>query len=454
MLRGLAGSARASTPAVVVQWEGRAYRVDLAAAEFARLQEIRRKQHDNTVDDALRLWHVAAALSAESAKLDIAKGPAARLTEIGETLQPLESGPLLGSQPPRLKQTIEDAVSDLGRIRQSKDAKELPRVVASLADLADAMLAQTFASLAYAVSIADPRSALLIAGNAALQHNFLPKDTRENQRLMQPWMLAAEQAVLDERWHMLGSLMGVDIGLARLLVRRVSTEPPDHPPTMNDNDVRGLRQAVALMNPFALTDAARDAIAAALERGRERVGRLASDPAAFDAVVEEAHVGEWRHQAMRWMARYEPDRIPTLFSLFEILRLGQPAIDSAALDAWGSVMIPFDGSYRLAMPAGSEWEAISGRPAAGLLGAALVDINLHVAEALHDRHLPASLGRAVLASATQAFLDAADLNDDDDWPAAVRAARELTDECLDDCVAALTAGGPLVPVGTDDPRIH
>lgn len=453
MLRALAGSTGAA-PVPAVQWEDRAYRVDIAAAEFARLQQIRGKQRDNAVDAALRLWRVAAALSDASAKIDVAKSCAAQLREIGKTLQPLAPGPLLGAQPPDAKQAIQDAVSELGKVRKPKDAKKLPRIAGPLAELADAMLAQTFASLAYAVAIGDPRSAVLIAGNAALQHDFQSKDTPEAERPRTPWTIAAEQAGLQGRWHMLGSLLGVDIGLARLGLRRVSSEPPDHPPTLNENDVRTLQQGVALMNPFALTDGARDAIAGAIKRGRERVGRLAADPSAFDTVAADARLDEWRRQAMRWMARNEPDRLAALFSLSELLRLGQPSVDPSALDAWGGVMIPFDGSFRLAMPGDLTWDEMSGRPMTGLLAAMVPDVNLRVAEALSDRHLPALLGRSVLSAAMQAFLDAADLNDDDDWAAAMGAARDLTDGCLDDCVSALTAGGPLVPVHTDGTPIR
>src|SRR4030095_9164997 len=56
LLEALAGlGTRPSGAPVVVQWKGAAYRVDRAAAELARLTDVRTSQEGNTLDAALTL---------------------------------------------------------------------------------------------------------------------------------------------------------------------------------------------------------------------------------------------------------------------------------------------------------------------------------------------------------------------------------------------------------------
>jgi hypothetical protein len=68
-----------------------------------------------------------------------------------------------------------------------------------------------------------------------------------------------------------------------------------------------------------------------------------------------------------------------------------------------------------------------------------------VLEELDHLGLPAVLARGVLASAMQDYLDDVRPAHGDDWLALARHVDQLARARIDDYIAALTAGGPLVP---------
>jgi len=75
---------------------------------------------------------------------------------------------------------------------------------------------------------------------------------------------------------------------------------------------------------------------------------------------------------------------------------------------------------------------------------------LRVAEALAQFHLPAVLAPAVAGYAMQDVIDRAQPAYPDEWPAFSRAVLDLTNDRLTDYIAALAAGGPLLPVQDTD----
>jgi hypothetical protein len=98
------------------------------------------------------------------------------------------------------------------------------------------------------------------------------------------------------------------------------------------------------------------------------------------------------------------------------------------------------------MPSAEPWEARAGRTASGHLATRGVDVGLRVAEFLSEAKLPTALAPRILAYAMQDVLDQAQLAYFDDWPTFERTARDLPRERLIDYVAALAAGGALIPV--------
>jgi hypothetical protein len=243
-------------------------------------------------------------------------------------------------------------------------------------------------------------------------------------------------------WHVDGAVLGLDVGLATLQLRRLSTDHVVDAPTLTSNQRDTFAVTVSLMNPFALSDAARDAIADALERGRRQVTslRTAGD---LDKVAGRLGMDGWRRRSATWTLAHEPDRLESLFSLGEFLALGDPGHD-IDLDSWGMVAHVSAGCMCAMMPAPGRLPMLMGRPQIGLLATAVPDLNLHIARMLADLHIPAMLARAVLAAAVQDFVDGVRSTDPDDWLSLVRGARTLSRLQVEDYVAAAAADGPLV----------
>ena len=253
-------------------------------------------------------------------------------------------------------------------------------------------------------------------------------------------------------WHVSGSLLGLDIGLAPLALRRVNSERVLEAPRLTSNERDTFALSVSLMNPFALRDADRDAIADAVSRGQRRIGALrnggqaaarAAAESAFNGIADELSIEGWRRRAVRWMLAHEADRVPSMFSLTEILVLG--GAPAAELDRWGMSMMVTRGCACSRLTPPGQWPTLLGRPALGLTATGVADVHLHVAIMLKEMRLPAAIAKVVLSGAVQDFIDEVKPSDDADWLTLVRAARAATRERIEDYIAAATAAGPLVP---------
>ena len=75
-------------------------------------------------------------------------------------------------------------------------------------------------------------------------------------------------------WRVTGSLLGLDVALARMALRRLDSNVMPPEPRLVSAERQNGSVSVALLNPLALSDAARDEIAAALARGRARLDAL------------------------------------------------------------------------------------------------------------------------------------------------------------------------------------
>src|SRR3978361_440710 len=75
-------------------------------------------------------------------------------------------------------------------------------------------------------------------------------------------------------WHVSGSVLGLDIGLASLALRRLNFERVLEAPKLTSNERDTFALSVSLMNPFALRDADPDVIAEAVAAGQRRIGAL------------------------------------------------------------------------------------------------------------------------------------------------------------------------------------
>lgn len=382
VLHGMSG-ARPTGPVRTVEWEERQYRVNAADAEFGRLRNVRRRQGGPSLDQAVA---------------------------------PLGASVEVRSGSDRTRQR------DVGL-----------------------KLAQVLASIVYAAYLGDPQGPAMAGGNVAIRHD-LGLDSGAKPNPLNAWRIASESFGGPGGWMLRGSLLGLEAPLAKYAIRRIDDTVMPPAPKLTSNERQTAALTVALMRPQSMDDAARDRIVAALDRGRARVAQLKSDHSVLDDVAEDAGLSEWRRQSLAWTLANDPGRIDEQLTLMELLWLGTPDDSSlAALDGWGAAGLTLKGCLCLAMPRRGQWESLSGRPAAGILSTRGADVGLLVAEALARLRLPASLAPGVAAFAMQDVLDATQPAYFDDWSQFGRAATTISNDRIVDYVAALTAGGPLLP---------
>jgi hypothetical protein len=342
----------------------------------------------------------------------------------------------------------------LHRVRERQRGSTIDAAVARVLDGADGardrrdrlrLLASTLASVLYAAHLGDPEGPALSADNVALRHDLGFSSSRPGVRPMTAWRIPSEVFGGREGWHVQGSMLGLDMALRKLALRRMDAGEVPTGSRLPLLERQTAMLTAAFSNPHSLTDADLDRVAGALARGRAAVDALQASPADADDVARRAGLSAWRREALRWALVHAPAEARA-FSLVETYWVG----GGSAIDAWGAAATPMTGCLCLAMPAPTDWESLMGRPAAGLIATLGADVNLLIAAALAERKLPAALMPGVLAFAMQDVLDQASPAFLDDWPAFWRAATEIPPERIDDYIAALTAGGPLVPVrGTE-----
>jgi hypothetical protein len=422
-LAGLSGGPREPVP--VVRWEGAAYRVAPNETLLERLAQIRRRQ-GRSLDHALAVVREARLAAVENVVEGVKASVGRSQAAVGEAHGSQELGEL--------------SIRVLS-LRERDDARARS-IVERLASLGDRMLSEALSGLVYAAALAEATEWLPDARDLNLRHRPDAGATRA-ERARAAWQLPVEISGPDVRWHFAGSLLGLDMGLAALRLRRISSEPPLQAPRLNENDRRTFVQSVALLNPARLTDVDRDAIATALKLGRARVRALAGGGGDLKAAAARAGLGAWRTRAAEWTIAHEPDRLGEIWSTRELLALG--ADGDRRYDEWGLSAVPIDGSLRTRLSDAAPWESIAGRPMTGQLAAFVPDLHLRTAEALADRGLPAELAPSVLASAVQCLVDEVQPAYMDDWQALVAYVRNLPAARFDDYISLLTADGPLVP---------
>ncbi len=454
LVAALSGPA-ASATAPRLQWEGQPYRLDLGAAERRRLERVREKQGGPPIDLALDLADAARTLASPSLTLDQLQATTTRLQVIasdhaGELKRVEASSESLPSNvdpPQNVRDGLGKAVDEVMKSSVARDVRRAARVAGPLVDLSDDVAAQTLASIAYAIDIGDPGGPALLAGDVSRRHDFGFREENEERRVRTPWALPHRDVTPGQPWHVDGSLLGLDVALAPLALRRVNTDRVPAAPTLVSTAREALAQSVALMNPFALDNAGRDAIAEAITRGERRVAALLSDPKSLDLVADAIEMDGGRRRATAWALVHEPDQAASMFSLRELLQLGDPGRD-VDLGPWGMAALLSSGCLCTEMPPLGRPLTVAGRPQLGLTAGSVADLNLHVARMMNELGLPAPLAKYVLGAAVQDFMDEVRPTDADDWLTLARAARLLSRERIEDYIAAVTAGGPLVPDNT------
>jgi len=339
----------------------------------------------------------------------------------------------------------------LRRIRQRQGGVSLSAALEQVekggGERAERALAETLTSILYAASLGDPEGPALAAGNIALRHDL---GTAGSVGPRAAWRLPTE-GHSPKGWRITGSLLGLDVALARMALRRLDSGimPPE--PRLVSAERQTAALSVALLNPALLTDATRDEIAAALARGRARLEALGGDRSDIELVSRDAGLSAWRREALAWALAHDRDRLASQLSLVEMMWLGKPRASAAvSLDGWGAAMLPLNGCICLAMPRAQPWEVLIGRPSLGLLATRGADVAILVADTLASLEMPAEIAPGVIAYAMQEVMDQARPAHFDDWSEFSRAAIAVSRDTLVDYIAAQAAGGPLLPAKSAD----
>jgi hypothetical protein len=438
VLKALAG--QVSDPdrrLAVVEWEGREYAVDRGAAQLARLKSLRRSQGGNDLDRVLAFCRaVAEAIGAGSGESALSRDVAA-VREAGRGLVSPALVPRAALAQPFDATAAIGAALDRANAGDRHGATEALR---SLVAYGDALLADALTSIAYAPCLGAPDGPALVGGNVALRHDFGLR-----QKRAVPWQVPAGWALPTEDpaggWHVDGSLLTLDVALARLALRFLSADAMPPMPLLNGNERRTFAETVVLINPHELSDADRDRLADGIGRGRRRVEALVTNPDSLDQIATEAHLSEQRRQALRWTLVHDPAAASRSFSLLDALWLGGGGVPTA----WGMSAMPTVGCPSTQSPDPGAWEEFGGRPMSGLLSTRLPDLTLRAAQELRARGLPSTLLPDILAVASMDLGHEAQPAHHDDWLAIARYVQELPAERFTDYISSLTANGPLVP---------
>ncbi len=428
-------------------WEGESYLLD-ASVSLRDLKAVRAKQGGNTLDAVLALAADARALAQAphtlaqiKARITALRGDAGKLT----APRPWPDNP---QHAPELEKTIDRAVNELSKISKEGDLSQTARIAKPLVELADYLMGETLVALVYAPVLGDAAGILGPSADVSHRHTFgvgaLMASGNGARHIAWVQTSAGSRAVQGEAFT--GSLLGIDLALARKKLRRLATDRLPSASKLNSNDSVTLTNTLALLNPRTLTNAQLSEIGNALARGRERVANASRDPSAFDALAAEARMSDTRRQLVAWTIAQEPDQLTSLVSVGELFWLGAASRDEGKrehLNAWGVSHQPLSGCYCLRFPEAGSWDLLAGRESTNQLAAGIPDLNLAVAGLLSELEVPAALFPGVMSWATQDYVDTAPAMYYDDWVAISGQAWQVSRERVEDYVSALVVTGPV-----------
>ncbi|MEW6322441.1 MAG: hypothetical protein AB1635_15300 [Acidobacteriota bacterium] len=362
-------------------------------------------------------------------------------TAYESTLLQAMAGPLDAAAPALewegLPYRVDVAGGELERIHAVRARLPSPGLDAAIASGRDRDLVAALTALVYAPALGDPDGAVALGPDIGARHELGTSSPSWARRALQPWLPPRELMGDGGPWRLAGSLLGLDLALARLALRRVDEHDLPPRPTINLNDQLTIARTVAALAGAELADADRAEVVAALERGRARVARAGVELAALDALAVEARLSGHARQAIPWMARHTPGVLPFLFPLSRLLWLGVPALPPDRLDRFGVYGEAFDGRLTTVMRAPVPWEDVGGRADIGQVGTLAPDLILRLLEEMTRLNLPSRLLPALLAYAAQDYWHQVEARFADDWPAMVRQAGALDGARVEDYVAAL-----------------
>jgi hypothetical protein len=331
------------------------------------------------------------------------------------------------------------------RLKRIRGQLESPGLDAALAADDPEKITAALLTLIYTPALGDPEGPALLGGDVASRHNFGLVGPAGMRRDFVAWALPREQVGDGSPWHLEGSILGLDLALARLALRRIADSEMPVAPTINLNDQLTFARTMMTLNPRQMRDQDRDRIVAAIDRGRARVTAAAANLPAVLALATEAQLSPAIRETLAWTIARTPAAIPALFGLRDLFWLGKPELPLETLDHWGVYAESLNSRLKTAMPPPSPWENFGGRPDGGLLATQTPDLILRLAVETARLKLPAQLVPGLLMYAAQDYWHDVDSRFPDDWPALTRQALALSTARVEDYVAALAGGGALRP---------
>lgn len=430
-----------------VEWEGTRYRLDFAQAEAIRLVRLLGDRARPYLSSARTLVAIADAVATGTLTGERLRQQAAALRELGPAVGWDRSGNWVETEADR---RYRDADAALQRAAHAGDSRSASRLAPALLLLADDLLARGLMEMAYAVALGNPDRTAISADDAARRHEFSPAAAGIGQAAA--WVFPAAGSTASRAWHVTGSLLGLDVRLADYSLMSLSSRPPPHRPTLDDDRRRVLVETVAIVAPGTLTDEDRATIVAAMKKGRARLAAVKT-AAEATALADEIRLGPIRRSLLPWVIAHERGRLAAFLSPTELFWLGlEGAPIASSLDAWGAPAEPRFGCLCLEVLDPHPWERLAGRWHSGILSSGFPDLNLRLAELLAELQMPAPLLAPVLASAMLDLVDNAAVRDSDDRRALVEFVVALRPERVEQYLALLTADGPLVPVESGGAR--
>lgn len=346
-----------------------------------------------------------------------------------------------------LDYVVDPAAAEFARLREARARLESPGLDAAIAHPRATGLGDALRAIVYAAALGDPDGPAFFSRDVPARHDFAFDSPSAQRRAVVPWTVPREAVADGGPWRGLGALVGLDLAMARLALRRLVEQDMPQAPSIGANDAQVFARTVVLLGPRVLTEAARDEVVAAIDRGRARVGdagRAVDRIDRLDHLAAEAGMSPWTRALLPWMAAHDPARLDEVFTRRDLLWLGRPALDRRHLDRWGAYAEPVSGCLCAMMPRPEPWEWHTGRAESGHMATQAVDLLLRIAEETRAMGLPALVIPPVMAFAVQDHLHAIEARMIEDWRAMARAADVLDRTRIEDYVAAL-AGTVLQP---------
>jgi hypothetical protein len=338
-----------------------------------------------------------------------------------------------------LTYTISHLAAERERLRRMFAVIGLPGIANALASGRDADMARTLTIIAYGIALGDPAGPVTLAPEVATRHDFRAESTVD----VRSWQPPNEVQAVHTPWHVQGSLIGLDLALARVALRHLAEDQLPSAPTLTTNDYATLARTTVSMASGTLADDDRDRIAAAIERGRQRVIAAGHEASALRALAHEVNVSTTTLQLLPWLLANTPEAVDSVFSLRDLLWLGEPDVAPERLNRWGMLTQSIDGSWRSAMGEPRPWEEFAGRSEVGAMMTQVPDLILRLVEGTATLKVPAALIPDMMRFAVQDVWYGTQTRFADDWPAMVKEPLRISIGRIEDYVAALAGSGPL-----------